>query len=68
MHTYANTNKSHPYALKITSALTNALYKHATCIIHNAHNFKQITHLHVHAITDPSSLFTMHTNHTCSYK
>lgn len=43
--------QTHPYVLKNQS---------------NAHNHKQMTHLHVHAITDPRShlcaLFTMHTS------
>lgn len=56
MHAYANTNKSHPYALKITSALTQMHYTnmlHALFTMHiisdkshtidNAHICTQIT-------------------------
>lgn len=59
MHAYANTNKSHPYALKITSALTQMHFTNILhALSHNAHHFKRITLLHVHAIT---ALLTIHT-------
>lgn len=47
-------------------ACNHRLYNHAACIIHNAHNRKQITHLHVHAITDINAHICKHKNHKCT--
>lgn len=64
MHMHTMTNKSQVH-----------VHKHATCIMQNIHNHKQITHLHVDiSLHTVCALFTqtcttqtqpMHCNHTC---
>lgn len=44
MHTYANTNKSHPYALKITSALTQMHYTNMLHALFTMHIISNKSH------------------------